>query len=163
MISGSASMMDIPNQMFARALDVVVVSVEYRKAPEFPWPAGPDDGVAVACEVLDRGGSDFGTDRILIGGESAGVDPSAAVVLRIRDEVHAIDRIDGLNLTYGIYDFGGTPSQRGRRPSDGFDVLSPEFISLVTDCYLPGRTTEARQAPEISPAYAECVACRRAS
>src|ERR1700688_1476677 len=29
MISGSASMMDIPNQMLARALDVVVVSVEY--------------------------------------------------------------------------------------------------------------------------------------
>ena len=41
-------MMDIPNQMMAQELDVTVVSVDYRKAPEFPWPAGPDDGVAVA-------------------------------------------------------------------------------------------------------------------
>ena len=48
MISGSAAMMDIPNRMFAKQLGVTVVSVEYRKAPEFPWPAGPDDGVAVA-------------------------------------------------------------------------------------------------------------------
>jgi len=145
MISGSASMMDIPNQMLARALDVVVVSVEYRKAPEFPWLAGPDDGLAVARELLERARSDFGTDRILVGGESAGAYLSAAVALRIRDEVHAIDRVDGLNLTYGIYDFGGTPSQRGLRASDGFDMLSPEFIRLVTDCYLPGRTNEARQ------------------
>ena len=53
MISGSAAMMDIPNQMLARELDVTVVSVEYRKAPEFPWPAGPDDGVAVARELLE--------------------------------------------------------------------------------------------------------------
>jgi len=155
MISGSASMMDIPNQMLARALDVVVVSVEYRKAPEFPWLAGPDDGLAVARELLERARSDFGTDRILVGGESAGAYLSAAVALRIRDEVHAIDRVDGLNLTYGIYDFGGTPSQRGLRASDGFDMLSPEFIRLVTDCYLPGRTNEARQAPQISPAHAD--------
>ncbi len=155
MISGSASMMDIPNQMLARQLDVAVVSVEYRKAPEFPWPAGPDDGVAVARELLERARSDFGTERLLIGGESAGAYLSAAVALRVRDELHAIDRIDGLNLTYGIYDFGGTPSQRGLRPHDGFDVLSPEFIHLVTDCYLPGRTNDERQAPEISPAHAD--------
>ena len=155
MISGSASMMDIPNQMLARQLDVVVVSVEYRKAPEFPWPAGPDDGVAVARELLAGASSDFGTARVLIGGESAGAYMTAAVALRVRDELHAIDRVDGLNLTYGIYDFGGTPSQRGIRPSDDFDILSPEFVRFVTECYLPGRTNDERQAPEISPAYAD--------
>jgi len=155
MISGSASMMDIPNQMLARQLDVVVVSVEYRKAPEFPWPAGPDDGVAVARELLAGASSDFGTARLLIGGESAGAYMTAAVALRVRDELHAIDRVDGLNLTYGVYDFGGTPSQRGIRPSDDFDILSPEFVRLVTECYLPGRTNDERQAPQISPAYAD--------
>src|SRR5580700_2304281 len=112
------------------------------KHPSFLGRPDPTTASRSPRAVLDRGGSDFGTDRILIGGESAGAYLSAAVALRIRDEVHAIDRIDGLNLTYGIYDFGGTPSQRGRRPSDGFDILSPEFIRLVTDCYLPGRTNE---------------------
>ena len=47
MISGSATTMDIPNQMVSKQLGIAVVSVEYRKAPEFPWPAGPDDGLAV--------------------------------------------------------------------------------------------------------------------
>jgi acetyl esterase len=155
MISGSASMMDIPNQMLARELDVTVVSVDYRQAPEFPWPAGPDDGVAVARELLERAASELGSGRLLIGGESAGAYMTAAVALRVRDELGAIDRIDGLNLTYGVYDFGGTPSQRGVRPSDDFDILSPEFVALVTDCYLPDRTPDERRAPEISPAYAD--------
>jgi acetyl esterase len=155
MISGSASMMDIPNQMLARELDVTVVSVDYRQAPEFPWPAGPDDGVAVARDLLEHAPSEFGTGRLLIGGESAGAYMTAAVALRVRDELHAIDRIDGLNLTYGVYDFGGTPSQRGVRPNDDFDILSPAFVALVTDCYLPDRTTDERRAPEISPAYAD--------
>ena len=53
MISGSASLMDIPNQMLAAEHSVAIVSVEYRKAPEFPWPAGPDDGEAVARALLD--------------------------------------------------------------------------------------------------------------
>ena len=53
MISGSAGVMDIPNQMTADEFGVTVVSVEYRKGPEFPWPAGPDDGVAVARALVD--------------------------------------------------------------------------------------------------------------
>jgi acetyl esterase len=155
MVSGSAAMMDIPNQMLARELDIAVVSVDYRQAPEFPWPAGPDDGVAVARELLERAQADFGTDHLLIGGESAGAYMTAAVALRMRDELHAIDRVAGLNVTYGVYDFGGTPSQRGIRPSDDFDILSPEFVALVSDCYLPGMTTLERQRPDISPAYAD--------
>jgi acetyl esterase/lipase len=155
MIGGSAGMMDIPNQMTAREHGVAVVSVEYRKAPEFPWPAGPDDGVAVARELLEKAESEFGTDRLLIGGESAGAYMTAAVALRVRDELVAIDRVDGLNLVFGIYDFGRTPSQRGMRPSDEFDVLSPAAVNLLADCYLPERTDEERRSPEISPAYAD--------
>ena len=155
MISGSAGMMDIPNQMLSRALNVVVVSVEYRKAPEFPWPAGPDDGVAVARECPRPASKNSSSARLLIGGESAGAYMTATVALRVRDELHAIDRIAGLNLTYGVYDFGGTPSQLGQRPNDEFDILSPEFVSLVTECYLPGRSVDERRAPEISPAYAD--------
>lgn len=155
MISGSAGVMDIPNQMLAQQLGVTVVSVEYRKAPEFPWPDGPDDGVAVARELIDGLGSELGSERLLVGGESAGGYMAAAVALRIRDELHAIDRVVGLNLTYGIYDWGGSPSQRGFRATDDFDILSPPFVRLVDDCYLPGKSDDERRAPEISPAYAD--------
>jgi acetyl esterase/lipase len=91
MISGSAGMMDIPNQMLSRELNVVVVSVEYRKAPEFPWPAGPDDGVAVASQLLATAEQEFGSARLLIGGESAGAYMTAAVALRapgVRESRH---------------------------------------------------------------------------
>ena len=155
MVAGSASMMDIPNQMLSNAHGVAVVSVDYRKAPEFPWPAGPDDGVAVARALLEKGEAEFGSDRLLMGGESAGGYMTAAVALRVRDELGAIDRVDGLNLTYGVYDWGRTPSQRGMRPTDAFDVLSVDAVSVVTDCYLPGRTDDERRAPEISPLYAD--------
>jgi len=155
MVAGSASLMDIPNQMLSKEHGVAVVSVDYRKAPEFPWPAGPDDGVAVARALLEKGEAEFGSDRLLIGGESAGAYMTAAVALRVRDELGAIDRVDGLNLTYGVYDWGRTPSQRGVRPTDAFDVLSVENIALVTDCYAPNRTDDERRAPEISPLYAD--------
>jgi acetyl esterase len=155
MVAGSAAMMDIPNRELAEKLGVVVVSVEYRKAPEFPWPAGPDDALAVARWLVDRAGAEFGSERLLIGGESAGAYLSVAAALRIRDELGAIDWVDGLNLTFGVYDFGRSPSQRGQRAHDGFDVLSPQAARLIGEWYLPGRTDDERRAPEISPAFAD--------
>jgi len=147
-------MMDIPNRQVARDHGVTVVSVDYRKAPEHPWPAGPDDGVAVARWLLENAEKEFGASRLLIGGESAGGYMTALVALRIRDELRAINRVDGLNLVFGMFDWGRTPSQHGARPHAGFDVLDPERIGFFTDCYLPGRSDQERRAPEISPLYA---------
>ena len=155
MVAGSAGLMDIPNRMIAEEHGVAVVSVEYRKAPEFPFPAGPDDGFAVARWLIAHAGAELGSERLLIGGESAGAYLTAAVALRVRDELGAIDRVDGLNLTFGVYDWGRSPSQRGRRAHDGFDVLSPEAAISVGEWYLPGRTDDERRAPEISPAFAD--------
>ena len=41
---------------------------------------------------------------------------TAIVALRVRDELHAIERVAGLNLTFGVYDWGRSPS-RARHPS----------------------------------------------
>jgi acetyl esterase/lipase len=155
MVAGTPEMMDIPNQALAREHGVAVVSADYRKAPEHPFPAGPDDGVAVASWLLAHAEAEIGTSRLLIGGESAGGYMTAAVALRVRDELHAIDRVDGLNLVFGVFDWGRTPSQRGVRPHDGFDVLGPEGIEFVAECFLPGMTDDERRAPEISPVFAD--------
>lgn len=66
----------------AAVLGAQVVSVDYRMAPDHPYPAPLDDCVAAYREVLK-------THRpadIVVGGASAGGNLSAAMVLRARDE-----------------------------------------------------------------------------
>jgi len=154
MITGAAVMNDISNRELARSHGLAVVSVDYRLAPEHPFPAGPDDGVAVAAWLLENAERELGSARLLTGGESAGGYMAAAVLLRVRDELRAIERFAGANLVFGVYDFGRSPSQRGLRPHDGPDVLDPAAIRFFSDCYLPGRTDDERRDPSISPAFA---------
>ena len=155
MILGDPEMMDVGNRALARRHRLAVVSVDYRKAPEHPFPAGPDDGVAVAEWLLEHAAAEYGTDRLLIGGESAGGYMTAAVMLRIRDELDAIDRVAGANLVFGVFDWGRSPSQRGVRPSSVPDLLDPDGVVFFCDCYLPGRSDEERRDPAVSPAYAD--------
>ena len=80
---------------------------------------------------------------------------AAAVLLRARDELGAIDRFAGANLVFGVYDWGRSPSQRGTRPHEGPDLLDPDGIRMFTDCYLPGRSDDERRDPSVSPAFAD--------
>jgi len=86
-----------------------VVSVEYRLAPEHPYPADLDDCEAAAMWLAANAPSEFGTDQIAIGGESAGAQLSAVTILRLRDR-HGFRGFGGAVLTYGVYNFGMTPS-----------------------------------------------------
>ncbi len=155
MILGTPEMNDAGNRALADRHQVAVVSVDYRLAPEHPYPAGPDDGVAVVRWLLDHGEGEYGSDRLLLGGESAGGYMAAAVLLRLRDEPGALDRVLGANVVFGVLDWGRSPSQRGLRATEGPDMLSPEGIVDFGDCYLPGMTDDERRAPEISPAFAD--------
>jgi acetyl esterase/lipase len=155
MVVGAPEMNDVPNREIAKQHGLAVVSVDYRLAPEDPYPAGPDDGLAVARWLVEHGERELGSGRLVIGGESAGAYMSAVVLLRVRDELGAADRFVGANLVFGVYDWSGTPSQRGVRPHDGPDVLEPEGIGFFTGCYLPGRTVEERRDPAVSPAFAD--------
>jgi acetyl esterase len=155
MIIGKPEMSDLGNKRLCDRHALAVVSVDYSLAPEHPFPAGPDDGVAVARWLLEHGEEEFGSARLLTGGESAGGYMAAAVLLRIRDELNAGDRVEGANLVFGVYDWGRSPSQRGLRRHDGPDLLDPEGISFFSDCYLPGRSDDERRHPAISPAFAD--------
>ena len=155
MITGAPVMNDVGNLALSRHHGLAVVSVDYRLAPEHPWPAGPDDGVAVAAWLLEHAEAEFGSGRLILGGESAGGYMAAAVALRIRDELDAIDRVIGLELVFGVHDWGRSPSQRGLRPHRGPDLLEPSGIEFFCDLYLPGRTDDERRDPAISPAFAD--------
>ena len=70
----------------AHRLGVRVFSTRYRLAPEHPFPAGLDDGVAVYRGLLES----FDAGRLAVAGESAGGNLALAVVLRARDEGFAL-------------------------------------------------------------------------
>jgi acetyl esterase/lipase len=149
MMYGSPRMSDLANSRLANALQVRVISVDYRLAPEHPYPAGVDDCVAVARWLLDEEDG-----SIAIGGESAGAYYSAVTLLRLRDEFDLASRIAGANLVFGIYDLSGTPSNRGARPSSVPDILQGSR-AVVRGHFLPGRSSEELRDPSISPLYAD--------
>jgi acetyl esterase/lipase len=152
-MAGSPEMMDQLHEIIVDTCNVAVVSVDYRLAPEFPYPAGPDDCETAACWLLEHGVDEFGSDRLLIGGESAGAHLAAVTLLRLRDKHHAADRFRGASLIFGAYDLSRTPSQRGVGITSGTDILDGTGFPL--DLFLPGRSDEQRRDPDISPLYAD--------
>jgi acetyl esterase/lipase len=155
MMLGSPLMNDGANADISKRFGVAVVSVDYRLAPEHPHPAGSDDCLAVAAWLVEHAEEEFGTPRLVLGGESAGGYYAALTLLRMRDELDAIDRVLGANLIFGAYDLSGTPSVRGARPSDVPDILEDGVFEFVNECFLPGLTPEQCMAPSISPLYAD--------
>lgn len=152
-VLGSALMGDPENERLAREKGIAVLSVDYRLAPEHPYPAGPDDCEAAARWLLEKGPGEFGADRMFIGGESAGGHLTLVTGLRVRDRIGAADRLLGLNLTFGWYDLNGTPSQRGN--GGHRDMLDPEGLRFMVDSFTPGMDDAARRNPDISPLFAD--------
>jgi len=152
-ILGSPEMNDLSNQHLADDFDLAVVSVDYRLAPESPYPAAPDDCQAAAEWLLENGPTEFGADRMFIGGESAGGHLALVTALRVRDRLRAADRLLGLNLVFGWYDVNGTPSQRDNGGHK--DVLDPDNLRFMVDCFTPGLSEEERRSPDISPLFAD--------
>jgi acetyl esterase len=134
----------------ARACQVATVSVDYRLAPENPFPAGLDDCEALACWLVKHMGAEFGTDRLLIGGESAGATLSVATLVRMRDK-HGFTGFVGANLVYGAYDLSGTPSARNWGEERKL-ILTSRTMEWFHENYAP---REKWRDPEVSPLYAD--------
>jgi acetyl esterase len=150
---GKPEMTDMINEIICTSLDVAVVSVDYRLAPEHPFPAAPDDCEAVAKWLVESAADEFGAAPLLIGGESAGGHLAALTLLRMRDRHDAADSFVGANLVFGVHDLGRPPSQRGAMGAP--DLLNPEGIERSIEMFTPGMTDEQRRSPEISPAFAD--------
>jgi acetyl esterase len=85
-VLGSLDTHDNVARTLANAAEVVVVSVDYRLAPEHPHPAPLDDTMAVLRWVHDHAAELGAPDVVALGGDSAGGNLAAAATLRARDE-----------------------------------------------------------------------------
>ena len=103
-VIGDLDTHDITARTIANDCAAVVVSVDYRLAPEHPWPAGVDDAIAAtrwaAAHLADLGGD----DRLAVAGDSAGGNLAAVVAQTFRDEGLPLA---GQLLFYPVTDMGG--------------------------------------------------------
>lgn len=148
-VLGGADQQDPMLERIADRAGLACVSVEYRLAPENPYPAGPDDCEAAAVWLAKNAKAEFGTDALVIGGESAGGHLSAVTLLRMRDR-HGFTGFRGANLVFGAFDMSMTPSQRAF--GDERLILRTIDIEKFGEAFLPPHID--RRDPDVSPLYA---------
>ena len=149
-VLGSAEMQDGMLERIADNTGQAVVSVDYRLAPEHPYPAGPDDCEAAAAWLVANMQREFGCEALTTGGESAGGHLAAVTVLRMRDR-YGYSGFRGANLVYGAFDLAMTPSQRAF--GNTRLVLRTIDIQQFAAAFLPD--VADRRVPDISPLYAD--------
>lgn len=145
---GAADQQDLLLKLVSDACEATVVSVDYRLAPENPYPAGPDDCEAAALWVADHA-RELGHESLLIGGESAGAHLAVVTLLRLRDR-HQRTPFRAANLVFGAYDLGMTPSVRrwGMRNL----ILNTPIVQWFADNFV---SHDRRADPDVSPLYAD--------
>ena len=147
---GAADQQDPLLERIADKAGLACVSVEYRLAPEHPYPAGPDDCEAAAVWLVKNAKKEFGTDKLTVGGESAGGHLAAVTILRMRDR-HGYAGFKGANLVFGAFDMTMTPSQRAF--GNERLILRTLDIEKFSEAFLQG--VKDKRDPDISPLYAD--------
>ena len=119
-VMGDLDTHDTLCRQLANHAGAVVVAVDYRLAPEHPFPAALDDAYAATQHIIRRA-SEFGVDptRLAVAGDSAGGNLAAVVTLKARDE--GGPRVAFQCLLYPVLDFEcNTPSYA--QFADGFGL-----------------------------------------
>jgi acetyl esterase len=150
LVFGSSAGQDPMLERIVENTGMACASVEYRLAPENPYPAAWDDCESAATWLVKSAKSEFGTEAIAIGGESAGATLAAATLLRMRDR-HGYTGFRAANLAYGNFDSSMTPSQM-LAPDKGI-LVGRMSIKKFGEAYLP-KGVDPRD-PDVSPLYAK--------
>jgi acetyl esterase len=140
-VYGSARLQDERLERLAVACSVGVFSVEYRLAPEYPYPAAPDDCEAVALWLAER---DAGP--LAIGGGSAGANLAVTTLVRLRDR-HGFTGFRAAALSCGVYDLALPHFADTGDPS----LTREELTELIAEYASETPLT----SPDLSPAHAD--------
>lgn len=143
----------------ARRAAVTVVSVDYRLAPEHPYPAGMDDALAALHWAADSApGWGIAADRLAVAGSSAGGALAAGLAQRAADGSAPPIRFQLLHQP--VLDDGLTPSKQEFDDTPGFDGPA---AALMWRYYLADEPAPAGAVPAravdltgLAPAFISC-------
>jgi acetyl esterase len=153
-VIGDLDTHDDHGRLLCRDVDAVVVSVDYRLAPETPFPGGYEDCLAAtlwAFEHVDELGGD--ATRIAVAGDSAGGNLSAAVTLGARA---AGRQLAAQLLLYPGVDFVEDADHPSRVENAEGYLLTADDMKWFGDHYIqdPGRRTDPHasvlRAPDLT-------------
>ena len=133
----------------------LVVSVDYRLAPEHPFPAAVDDGFA-ALQWIGRNAAQFDGDsrRIAVGGDSVGGNLSAVMTLLARDQ--GGPRLCYQLLVYPAVDARSGETYRSRVQNKDAPFLPLAAIDYFTRLYLGEKAAGSRlEDVRVSPLLAD--------
>jgi len=134
--------------LIARLADaggVRTVAIDYRKAPEHPFPAGIDDGVAAYHALLEQG---VDPAKLVLAGDSAGGGLVLAVLQRVREEGAVLPAAAVLLSPWvDVADSSGSIVD-----NDRYDYLPTESMEGWTQAYLAGADPGS---PLVSPIHAD--------
>jgi len=140
-IGGAAADIDHVCSRLAHLAGLTVVSLDYRLAPEHPYPAALLDTCDAVCWLAGHGTAIGGDGRVAAGGQSAGAALVAGACLLARD--HHLPSAACQVLCYPVLDFG--QDTESARLFDGvFHSIKPGWTQ---DRYLAGQPVTAYAAP----------------
>jgi acetyl esterase len=148
-VIGDLETADRTCRRLAAGTGALVISLDYRLAPEHPYPAAPDDCINALRWIVDHAGEIGGVaSHIAIGGDSAGGNLSAVTALRARDEGIALRLqllvypVTDCTMSSGSYDANG----------EGY-LLSADSMDFFVGHYLSAGLDP--KDPRVSPLYAD--------
>jgi len=157
-VIGSIATHDRECRFLAEGAGALVVSVDYRLAPEHPAPAASDDCLAALRWVADHA-DELGADggRIAVAGDSAGGNLAAVTSIRARDE--GGPALAFQLLVYPVVDM--TPTMENPTYDSMLENAEGYFLTLddmlfFSDCYLPEGVDRSHH--HLSPIHAESLA-----
>jgi acetyl esterase len=150
----------------ANASGCVVVSVDYRLAPEHKFPAAAEDAYSATRYVAGHA-SEFGIDpqRIAVGGDSAGGTLATVVAMMARDRGGPALKFQ--LLVYPVTNFTEHATQSERDYGKGFfldeelmDWFADQYFATEADRHLPyGSPLKASDLRNLPPAMVMTAEC----
>ena len=131
----------------ARVMDLPVIAIDYRLAPETPFPGGPDDAIAAARWIAANGvATTREARRLIVMGDSAGANLAIVVAVALRDDPAAAP-VAAQCLIYPVTD-AVSDEGSGRDFSEGF-FLTRAGMDWFDSHYLPSGT-DWRRNPAVA-------------